>query len=36
MQYTYRYHGIEANLIQSGNYITYYGSGTNNTAVRAP
>ena len=36
MQYTYRYRGIEANLIQSGNYITYYGSGTNNTAVRAP
>ena len=36
MQYTYRYRGIEAKLIQSENYITYYGSGTNNTAVRAP
>ncbi len=36
LQYTYRYHGIENKLIQSGNYITYYGSGTNNTAVRAP
>jgi hypothetical protein len=36
MQYTYRYHGVETNLLQSENYITYYGSGTNNTAVRAP
>ena len=36
MQYTYRYNGIPANLIQSGNYFTYYGSGTKNTAVRAP
>jgi len=36
MQYTYRYNGIPANLIQSGNYFTYYGSGTHNTAVRAP
>jgi hypothetical protein len=35
-QYTYRYNGIPAHLIQSGNYITYYGSGTNNTAVKAP
>jgi hypothetical protein len=36
MQYTYRYHGPAANLIQSDNYITYYGSGKDNTAVRAP
>jgi len=36
MQYTYRYNGAPANLIQSGNYITYYGSRTNNTALRAP
>ena len=36
LQYTYRYNGVPANLIESGNYITYYGSGTNNTAVRAP
>ena len=36
LQYTYRYNGIPANLIQSENYITYYGPGTNNTAVRAP
>jgi hypothetical protein len=36
MQYTYRYNGTAANLIQSGNHITYYGSGTNNAAVRAP
>jgi len=36
LQYTYRYHGVEDKLIQSGNYITYYGSGTNSTAVRAP
>jgi hypothetical protein len=25
LQYTYRYHGVEDKLIQSGNYITYYG-----------
>jgi hypothetical protein len=36
LRYTYRYNGIPANLIQSENYITYYGVGTNNTAVRAP
>lgn len=36
MRYTFRYHGAADKLIQSGNYITYYGSGTNNTAVRAP
>jgi hypothetical protein len=36
MQYTYRYNGNPANLIQSGNYFTYYGAGTNNTAIRAP
>jgi hypothetical protein len=36
MRYTFRYRGNPANLIQSENYITYYGSGTDNTAVRAP
>ena len=36
MRYTYRYNGPPANLIQSENYFTYYGSGANNTAVRAP
>jgi hypothetical protein len=36
LQYTYRYNGNPANLLQSDNYITYYGSGTNKTAVRAP
>jgi len=36
LQYTYRYSGNPANLLQSDNYITYYGSGTNKTAVRAP
>jgi hypothetical protein len=36
MRYTFRYHGNPSNLIQSENYITYYGSGTDNTAVRAP
>jgi hypothetical protein len=36
LQYTYRYHGNAANLLQSDNYITYYGAGSNNTAVRAP
>jgi hypothetical protein len=36
LQYTYRYNGNAANLMQSDNYITYYGSGTNKTAVRAP
>jgi hypothetical protein len=36
LQYTYRYNGPAANLMQSDNYITYYGSGTNKTAVRAP
>lgn len=35
-RYTYRYHGPAAHLIQSDNYITYYGSGKNNSAVRAP
>ncbi|MEA2808594.1 MAG: hypothetical protein QOJ17_2735, partial [Rhodospirillaceae bacterium] len=36
LQYTYRYNGNPANLMQSDNYITYYGSGPNKTAVRAP
>ena len=36
MRYTYRYNGPPANLIQSGNYVTNYGSGRDNTAVRAP
>jgi hypothetical protein len=36
MRYTYRYNGPPANLLQSGNYITYYGRGRDNTAVRAP
>jgi hypothetical protein len=36
MRYTYRYNGPPANLIQSGNYITYYGRGRDNTAVRSP
>jgi hypothetical protein len=39
MQYTYRYHGIESNLIQSENYITYYTRITlrrEQHGVRAP
>ena len=44
MQYTFRYHGPAQNLtLMKGNdpnvgdnYMTYYGTGTNNTAVRAP
>lgn len=35
-RYTYRYNGPPANLIQSGNYITFYGSVRDNTAIRAP
>ena len=36
MRYTFRYRGNPANLIQSENYITYYGSGTDNTADVLP
>ena len=32
MQWTYRYNGVPARLIKFGNYITYYGSGTNKAA----
>lgn len=36
MRYTFRYNGPPSNLIESGNYITFYGSGRNSTALRAP
>jgi hypothetical protein len=44
MRYTFRYHGPPGNLMLmkghdpnvGDNYMTYYGTGTDNTAVRAP
>lgn len=36
LRYTFFYHGNEANLLQSQNYVTFYGSGVDNTVMRAP
>lgn len=36
LRYTLLYHGNEANLLQSQNYITFYGSGADSTVMRAP
>jgi hypothetical protein len=36
LQYTFRYNGPASKLIESGNYITFYGKGKFTGAVRAP